>query len=53
MSTEKKSEKDTKPSTAARDAAVVKTPSDTKRELTDDEIASVAAGINFTKIEYN
>jgi hypothetical protein len=53
MSTKKKSEKDAKPSTAAHDPAVVKTPSETKRELTDDEIASVAAGLNFTKIEYN
>ncbi len=48
MSTQKLSEKDNKPSTSDQDAAAVKTPSETKRELTDEEIASVAGGLPGT-----
>jgi hypothetical protein len=44
MSTQNQPEKDTKPSNSDQDAAAVKTPSDTKWELTDEEIASVAGG---------
>ncbi len=48
MSNQNQSEKDNKPSTSDQDAAAVKTPSETKRELTDEEIASVAGGLPGT-----
>jgi hypothetical protein len=44
MSTRNQSERDSKPSTSAPDAAAMKTPSEVKRELTDDEISGVVGG---------
>jgi hypothetical protein len=43
-STKNQSDKQAKPSSSAQDAAIVKRPNETKRELTDHEIASVAGG---------
>jgi hypothetical protein len=44
MMTNKPSEKDHKLSASSQDAAVVKTPAETPRELTEEEIRSVAGG---------
>jgi hypothetical protein len=47
MMTKKPSEKDRKVSTSSRDADAVKTPAETGRELTDEEISSVAGGTGY------
>ena len=39
-------EKTAKPSTSSQDVAATKATPESKRELTDDEIASVAGGFN-------
>jgi hypothetical protein len=44
MMTKEPSEKDRKVSTSFQDAAAVKTPAETERELTDEEIGKVAVG---------
>jgi len=44
MTSQNQTEKDRKVSTSSQDAAAVKTPAETERELTDEEISSVAGG---------